>query len=166
MVELSYEQLYDSLLASLVPRAGFNPYYFDLYTVYFVTGCRSAEVLDRSRWGSVDEAVVKLVPLKGNNQRLFDAATLPESFIGWINGYNNYFDDLTLRQLEYSFRLVFRYPNAFKGVKKSVLYLFRYRYVKDLSNKGFTFAEITDKMGWHSEGIAASYVNAAIFADI
>lgn len=166
MVELTLSQLNDSLSAVRTPVLGYNPAYFELYEILWLTGCRPSELLDKSRWAYGGGANVRLQPLKGNAQRVFPSGLIPDYFKDWINDLNNLFDGLTLRQLEYSFKFLYAYPVAFKGDKRSVLYLFRYRVAKSMYASGLSVATITSYFGWSSETIALGYINSQIFVDV
>lgn len=166
MVELTLSELNSSLSAVRTPVVGYNPLYFHLYEILWATGCRPGELLDKSRWSYSGGVNVRLQPLKGNSVRVFPASLIPDYFKDWVRGENNLFDGLTVRQLEYSFKFLYQYPVAFKGDKRSVLYLFRYRVAKAMHASGMSIAQVTEYFGWSSEAIALGYINSQIFADV
>lgn len=163
MTPITLEMLTDSLQKVQIPQAGWMGIYFTLFDVYWTTGCRSSEALLKDRWSMPGDGYVYLQPLKGNSQRQFTVPSIPADFKQWIVGENNLFDRLTQRRVEYAFQMLYDYPTAHKGRKESVLYLFRYHFVKRAFALGFTVSQITGLMGWSSESIALGYINAELY---
>lgn len=162
MSYLSYEQLDTSLQRLCVGMYSVPQEFTDAMKVYYLTGIRSAELLERGLWEDLDEHTIILHPLKSNNPRYISKVLLPSEFLEYIlNGTGN-LRYLTERKLSYFMRVYYEYPRAAKGMKESALYLFRYRYVKALFKDGLNETQVQDHMGWKNSSLPMRYNNAQI----
>lgn len=162
MAYLSYEQLDTSLQRLCVGMYSVPSEFTDAMKVYYLTGIRSSELLERGLWEDLDENRLLLHPLKSNNTREISKILLPSGFIEYVlNGTGN-LRYITERKLSYFMKVYYEYPRAAKGMKGSAMYLFRYRYVKALFRDGLSEEQVQSHMGWKNASLPMRYNNANI----
>ena len=162
MSYLSYEQLDTSLQRLCVGMYSVPQEFTDAMKVYYLTGIRSSELLERGLWEDVDANTIVLHPLKSNNPREISKILLPSGFLEYVLDGTGNLRYLTERKLSYFMRVYYEYPRAAKGMKESALYLFRYRYVKSLFRDGLNETQVQEHMGWKNSSLPMRYNNAQI----
>lgn len=135
----------------------------DLYN----TGCRPMELLMIDRWTTTpgDSSTYTLDPLKGNNPRIISKSLLSENLIYAIDNSIAPYQNLSLRQLEYSMKKVFPVERIYAETKIIVAYPFRYNRVRKALASGMTQSQISIMFGWVSPTINATYSTQDLYID-
>lgn len=163
MYLLTYDQLNSGCLATIMPVTGYQSDLMDLMQLYYQSGIRPIEGVESMRWSVNLIGEIMLVTAKSGQVRYFDPAELPASFVGSLLDGRWPFPNIRLSQAERFFQILFPYPTMTKGDKSSVMYAFRYRYVKWLVSQGYPPSQIQMKMGWVDPKLVARYGNAPLF---
>lgn len=144
------------------------PYYEELreaFSLLWLTGCRVQELFEISRWSYISGYTLRFQPQKGNNERevVLDASCA--NFIAAVINQYTPFSGRTYSQLDNLFNKIKSWNFFQTGSKKFSLYIFRYRYVKQLAADGFSISEISSIMGYTNTSTPQAYLDANIIMD-
>lgn len=162
---LTFSQLNDSLNNTIINCPAYYGQCIDGFILLFQTGCRPEEIFTPTLWSDYSATQLRLMPLKGNLPRYLNKADLLTDFVNSITMGAKFLNTITPRQLTFAFNKVYEYSNPRKGDKQSALYLFRYRYFKQLHVDGFTDSQIQSIMGENTLSVAQGYIYANIEVD-
>ena len=132
------------------------------FNVLWDTGCRPAEAFDITRWSFLSGSDCDLHPLKGNNIRTVSLAAASSSFLDCVINQTTPFQGLTLFQVQNLFDRIKLFHFLYSGDKVISLYIYRYRFVKQLYADGVPLATIAIIMGYTSTSTPQSYIDAVI----
>ncbi len=128
----------------------------------YVTGCRVNEITDIERWSRLRNRDLRLLPLKGNKERVFKREDIPVHFYNSVvEGVNAFVPFNSNRLRYYCKQYVVPYP-LMVGKKNLELNIFRHRYIKGLANNGLTRLEITALMGYTNNNTVNNYLDSVI----
>jgi len=127
------------------------------FNVLYITGCRTKEPLDISRW-SYHSNKVYLNTFKTEAIRIFEAKSLPEHFVNCIYKQIKPFDQLTTHQFNLDFRKSIPIHPIYSGDKIADTYLFRYNRAKLMYDEGMMIPAIQDFFGWNSDDVCRRYI--------
>ena len=154
-------QLTDCLLENLdfVSYSDTNIYNF-IHTL-FITGLRPIEILQPSRWLSIDNETFTVKLAKGNKSRVISKSLL-------LNGISKYYKNtdeigniLSVRYLERQYNKYI--IHKFKLNKKNLsLYIFRHHFIKQLSINGLSPEQIQNIMCHADIRNTYNYLNSNI----
>lgn len=159
---LSYHDLNDSLLETITTIPGYLFEFETLMELYYLTGCRPIEALEKYRWTYLIGDKIQLITAKSSGTRTFELSELPVKFVDALRDEIWLFDLIRISQASYYFSRLWTYIPTFLGDKAVRLYAFRYRYVKWLQLQGLTDLEIQEKMGWDNVLLASRYYGAIL----
>ena len=144
------------------------PYYEELreaFYLLFITGCRVQEIFEIERWSIVSGYDVSLLPQKGNNTRYITLDEFCDNFVAAITGQYAPFTGRTYSQLNNLYQRIKQWNYFQTGDKIISLYIYRYRFVKQLQADGHTTAEIATLMGYTSTSTPTAYLEAVLDMD-
>lgn len=132
----------------------------DLYN----TGCRPMELLQVDRWELQPSSppYYTMQPGKGNFLRAILQSDISTDLQEAIQFNYKPYQDLTLRQLEFSMKQVNPAGKCYHMTKEMVSYLFRYNRCKILVNDGIPDSGIQEYFGWYNPGMPWSYGSSVI----
>ena len=159
-MKIDNDTINQSLLLFLNHIQKHLPFLLPQYECMYYLGCRSVEVIERSRWEFIEDSFLLLQPGKNNNQRIFKANSVPNSFLEYLKSESLDHNFATYQKLNYNFNKYFIYSHIYVGNKECRLHLFRHNYVKTLISQGFTNEEIKDKLGEKNQSSADMYINS------
>jgi site-specific recombinase XerD len=134
----------------------------DYFTILYQTGCRTQEPIQINRWQAL-EGGIRMQPQKANNTRDFKYDELPESYVKDIRTQNKPFNGLTERQLTSVLKKLSPYVRVTTEIKEVTAYIYRYNFVKQMSDSGFTKEEIMNIMGWKNIAMVNEYVQQQLW---
>jgi uncharacterized protein (TIGR02145 family) len=134
----------------------------EAFNVLFCCGCRVEELFEIDRWTWIDGYELEMQPQKGNNVRPVTLNSSCASFIEAVKGQYAPFLGNTSNKLEYVFNKFRPFGQLSTGGSYVSLYLFRYRFVKQMYADGHTIAEIASEMGYTSTTTPAAYLDAVL----
>src|SRR3990167_8825353 len=161
---LTLANLNDYLTRIQEPILGYDVRLFDFWKDLYATGCRPQELVQRNLWSEVDATYMQLQPVKGNDPRLILRSVLSDSFWFYWDLPDQLYAPFTLRKFRYQFRRYWQLGITTAGNKYIELYLFRHRYIKQLSANGYTVAQIMDDTGITTESIVEGYIDSEIYS--
>lgn len=141
------------------------PYYQQLgeaFVVLRLTGCRVSELFDISRWSHLGDDIYSLQPQKGNTMRVVQLNTDCSDFQTAIQNQTKPFGGLTKYQLYNVYDKVKGWDQLLSGVKDISLYVFRYRYTKQLYADGYDVPTIAAMLGYTNTLTVQSYLIATV----
>lgn len=162
---LTFTELDNSCQNAIANMPAYYGQCVDGLILLYQTGCRPNEIFEVSMWSDYSPTQLSLQPLKANSTRYFNKSDLNSDFVNAVILGAKWLNAITPRQLEYSLKAVYEYSNPRKGNKDTALYLYRYRYMKFLSEIGESDADIQTAMGIGSLAVAQDYINASIEVD-
>jgi uncharacterized protein (TIGR02145 family) len=145
------------------------PYYEELreaFVVLFLTGCRPAELFEIERWNFVSDYNVTLVPQKGNTTRDCVLDSRCDNFIAAIQSQYRPFLGRTYWQFQNLYQKIRNFGILQSGDKIITMYLYRYRFIWQLSDDGYSVSAIASKMGYVETGTPQSYLSAVVKENI
>jgi site-specific recombinase XerD len=151
------EKICDQLITSRYP------YYEELREAFKLlkhTGCRIQEIFEIERWTQVEGWEFTLTPQKGNNDRTIILNSEFEEFYKAVVDQYPPFMHRRYSQLQNLFDQICSYRPIFSGDKPISLYVFRYFFIWDLNDQGYTNQQIADITGHTTTSVIDSYVNA------
>jgi len=162
MAILTYTQLDDACKDTIKPVNGYGSDLVLMMQLFYDTGCRPIEIVQRERWSKVDALNIECDTAKNSSNRVFDSSSVPLDFFTAIQNDLWPFPVSRLSQAYTFFSKNWPYPKAIVGQKEVELYAFRYRYVKKLKLDGLTDAQIAAEMGWSQTSLVGTYNGANI----
>lgn len=155
----------DEICLSIIDKASTAILKQHYYLFLYNTGCRPSEPLTPSTFiaRNINQTIIQ--PLKNNNLRYIDNYLIPPSIYSEENGNMSYLYSKDYDTLLTTFNRLRPVGITMTNIKGSSLYLFRYNYVRKLSDLGLTPTEITTKMGWKNPNLVHSYLNKSIFTN-
>jgi hypothetical protein len=141
------------------------PYYQQLneaFVVLRLTGCRVSELFDISRWSWLGDDVYSLQPQKGNTLRVVQLNTDCFDFQTAIQNQTKPFGGLTKYQLYNVYDRIKGWDKLLSGDKDISLYVFRYRYTKQLYADGYDVPTIAAMLGYTNTLTVQSYLLARV----
>ena len=165
MFLLSNAQLLELCQFLLTATQPYYPLASDYLRDLFYTGCRSMEPLTPALWqfNPAPGDGYLLQPLKGNFVREILPGRMSANFDFAIENNIQPYNGLTLRQLEYSMKIINPCGNMTVGNRETVTYIFRYNYINTLLAEGLTTEEIRVIMGWYNPGMPHSYASKDVY---
>lgn len=163
MYLLTYDQLNSGCLATIMPVTGYQSELVLLMDLYYKSGVRPIEGVESNRWSVNLMGEIMLVTAKSGQVRYFDPMELPSEFVNALINARWPFPNIRISQAERFFSILFPYPTMTKGDKNSVMYAFRYRYVKWLISEGYPPSQVQMKMGWIDPDLVYRYGNAPLY---
>lgn len=145
------------------------PYFEELreaFQLLKLTGCRIQEIFDITRWTQITGYQVQLQPQKFNNPRIIILNSSFDNFLAAIVGQYKPFIGRTYSQLQYLFSKINIYGKIYSGNKEITNYFFRYLYVREMQDIGFTDLEIATEMGYTTAQAVSNYLNAVLESTI
>lgn len=137
-----------------------NYYFTDLY----LTGCRSTELLDISRWNRIND-VYELTTLKTEAKRIIPQHFLSDNFKQAHLSGNRPYNALTYDQLTLEMRKVTPMHPIWSGKRIADTYLFRYNRARQHFTVSQNIFVTMDFFGWLSTAIATNYVYTPLIFD-
>ena len=132
--------------------------------IIYNTGCREAEVLDRSRWSIRGDLDWDLQPQKGNPLRVIPAAQITPAFVAYLDT-KGWPSALSSRSnLRRAVQIFSSYPYMTCGGKGISSHRFRHNRIKQLKLAGQTPKQIAVTMGLVSLSIVNGYVYSTLKA--
>lgn len=159
---LTYNQLDQACKDTIQAVNGYGSDLVLMMQLFYDTGCRPIEIVERDRWSKVDAMNIQCDTAKNSQNRVFDSSQVPIDFFTAIQSGLWPFPVSRLSQAYTFFSKNWPYPRAVVGKKEVELYAFRYRFVKKLKIDGLTDAQVASEMGWSSTSLVATYNGADI----
>jgi hypothetical protein len=141
------------------------PYYQqfnEAFVVLRLTGCRVSELFEIDRWSHLGDDVYSLQPQKGNTLRVVQLNTDCSDFQAAIQNQVKPFGGLTKYQLYNVYDRVKGWDLLQSGEKDISLYVFRYRYTKQLYADGYDVPTIAAMLGYTNTLTVQSYLLARV----
>jgi uncharacterized protein (TIGR02145 family) len=141
------------------------PYYQQLseaFVVLKLTGCRVSELFEIERWSWLGDDIYSLQPQKGNTLRVVQLNTDCSDFQYAIKNQIKPFGGLTKYQLYNIYDQVKGWDKLLSGDKDISLYVFRYRYTKQLYADGYDVPTIAAMLGYTNTLTVQSYLIATV----
>jgi hypothetical protein len=141
------------------------PYYQQLneaFVVLRLTGCRVSELFDISRWSHLGDDIYSLQPQKGNTLRVVQLNTDCSDFQNAVQNQSKPFGGLTKYQLYNVYDRVKGWDKLLSGDKDISLYVYRYRYTKQLYADGYDVPTIAAMLGYTNTLTVQSYLMATV----
>lgn len=136
----------------------------DYFTDLYLTGCRSTELLDISRWRKIND-VYELTTLKTEAKRIIPQHLLSENFkVAQLENKKPY-NQLTYDQLTLELRKVSPMHPIWSGKRIADTYLFRYNRARQHFTVSQNIFITMDFFGWLSTAIATNYVYTPLIFD-
>lgn len=135
------------------------------FEVMLATGCRPTEPLMLELWQPYSKQMFRLMPLKGNKQRLVEINSLPIEFQQAVFTSTPIFEQIFYPKFLYQFNRLFALKPLLKDSKDISLYAFRYHKFKRLAVDGFSREQIKIIMGENSLSVSNGYVDAVLVSD-
>lgn len=153
-----------NLYCSLLIEKSITYHFLNEYlTFLYNSGCRPTEPLLSSVFVGKFQDHSIIQPLKNNNPRSIPNNIIPTSIWSINDDYGSYY---SLKHYDTIIRMIKKFNMPFWIYtidKNSLLYLFRYNYVRNLKNSGLSNVEIQLKMGWKNLGIVNSYLTKSLY---
>lgn len=134
----------------------------DYFSFLYTTGSRPSDALRQNYPVTISNEITVLQPSKKNNTRTIQTSIIPLSlYYFYIGSHSNY----GRRKYRTFLRIAQRFVggNNYKVSSRNLdLYIFRYRYVRQLFADGMTIEQIQVHMGWRSINQAYNYINRPI----
>lgn len=149
-------------------QLGYYRYYPELreyFKLLELSGCRTTEPLDVSRWTFVDSATLLLQPLKGNNQRVISVGSSCPNFVEDVRLRRKPFKGRTLANVYSAFDDIRNFRNLKSQDKPISVYIFRYRFIKSLYASGMNIQQVANTMGYTSTDTPQYYLQAELVED-
>jgi hypothetical protein len=136
----------------------------DFVNDLYATGCRPTELIQTNRWvqSLIDINYWTMQPQKGNNTREILKSSVSNNLNQAIINQVKPYQQLTVRQLEYSMKQIIPVGHIYKETKEMVSYIFRYNRVKILLGTGATNGQIQTFFGWLNPPMPWNYGSAQI----
>lgn len=141
------------------------PYYQqfnEAFVVLKLTGCRVSELFEIERWSWLGDDVYSLQPQKGNTLRVVQLNTDCSDFQYAVQNQVKPFGGLTKYQLYNIYDSIKGWDKLLSGDKDISLYVFRYRYTKQLYADGYDVQTIAAMMGYTNVATVQSYLVARV----
>jgi hypothetical protein len=141
------------------------PYYQQFNEAFMVlklTGCRVSELFEIERWSWLGDEIYSFQPQKGNTVRTVQLTIECVDFQNAIKGQYKPFGGLTKYQLYNIYDQVKGWDKLLSGDKDISLYVFRYRFAKQLYQDGYDVFTIASMMGYTNVTTVQSYLIATI----
>lgn len=155
---LTPSQLNDICETAVATAYANDNYYRYYYDFLLKTGSRPQDALRINYYvNTVDDNAI-FQPSKNNNSRGIPISDINLNMANYYFNAGTYLKSYWYTRVNRDFNRLL-WPTRISTLKKnSVLYLFRYNFVRQLYENGATVEEIRDKMGWTNTGIVYSYL--------
>lgn len=141
------------------------PYYEvfrEMFVVLMLTGCRPEEVFSIGRWTYISGYDCELQPCKSNNVRFVTLSSSTPNFIESVKNQTPPFMGLSIHQAQNLFNKVKLFNYLYSGDGIFTLYIYRYRFIKQLYADGVPLVNIASILGYTSTSTPQSYIDAVI----
>jgi integrase len=158
IISLSDRDLNNIILLTLSSLKIKDPYFYPLFKIMHLTGCRLEEALNRAAWNIKATNLVTLKTVKNNHIRIIDE-TNSDDIATLINLLQNHY--YTTSQKSNVLKIANLYLNQYNIYhqnKKLTTSIFRHNYIKKLKAKGKTDNEIKSIMGHIQQDNTNNYI--------
>ncbi len=160
---ITLAQLQAILQQCITATAQARPVTAAIFQLMYDTGLRINEVLDVTRWTATDDDFYVVQLEKGEGTRTFPVGIVPPLI------EQNYASSTPYVYETYSaVNNTFKYyaPGVMFGnnQRPSTCHCFRYQYIKNLAQEGFSVSEISTIMGHVNPANTAQYIQDTIFS--
>ena len=145
------------------------PYYEELreaFIVLLLTGCRPNELFEINRWSVISDYTVSLLPQKGNTTRSCVLDSRCDNFLAAIQGQYSPFLGRTIYQFQNLYQQIREWGILNSGSKVITAYLYRYRFIWQLSADGYSLSQIASTMGYVESMTPQAYLSASIKLEV
>lgn len=165
MIPLTNAQIDLACKDVLIKSANYQPTQSIAFRTQYNTGCREGEVIELWRWKITELGRYGLITEKGNGYREFIAEDLPIDFRHWIAGSSVARAPTSAQRMRSAFNQMSAYRPITVGNKGISTHLFRYNYIRRLSDNGATIPEIKAIMGLVNTTVVQRYIDNIVLGD-
>lgn len=160
--EIDLEALNDICVNVVLSYADSQPLLYNLLGVLYSTGLRANEVLETDRWSSYDNDYYIVQLEKGQQTRLIDKNLFNDQIAPYYNNQSS-LGVYTYSSVRYSAAQASPIIKFGNNTNRTVLHMFRYRFIKDLWDSGLTISQIKDVTKQTSTATVEIYTSDKIY---
>lgn len=163
MIIVSNEELEVICKKIVVTAKSDCPMYYPHIYLLYKTGCRIGEVFDYRMYFDEQKNTINVIAQKKNYVReipIDDTFNL-ELLNRLINRQDLFY--LNVRNLQRCLKKLMPISNIFCGKKNIGAHIFRHNYIRKLLEDGKTIEQINQHMGYTSQTVEDTYLNATIY---
>jgi site-specific recombinase XerD len=131
----------------------------------YLTGCRAQEATTKSLWSASTPTLYRLAAQKKSNERIFEAAQLPDSWKTVFNDGDRMNNYCNYRKLQYTLNNLIGHFFVKTGNKETLAHLFRHGYIKYLQYANIDEETIRQIIGHKEISSTRRYLNSVITAE-